>query len=150
MRNCEAIRPYFFLKFFFAKEPKIAPCTCSTNKDKKDMKFMNMQLGNLSNPRRSIYLIGTKYTITANGREPLAGILEREVNASELTMVCGSSEYEATLRRQLPLLSLGVPCTGFPSHACNRTDLHVLEEVQGEKGIVKKDEKEKGFRAVWL
>jgi hypothetical protein len=48
------------------------------------------------------------------------------------------------------LLSLGVPYTGFPSYAGNGTDLHVLEEVQGERGIVKKDEKGKGFRAVWL
>jgi hypothetical protein len=48
------------------------------------------------------------------------------------------------------LLSLDVPYIGFPSEAGSRTDLHVLEDVQGERGIVKKDEKEKGFRAVWL
>jgi hypothetical protein len=44
-----------------------------------------------------IYLIGTKYTITVNAREPVAGILEREINSSEqrtevisreLTVVC--------------------------------------------------------------
>jgi hypothetical protein len=69
----------FFAIFLCEIAKKIAPC--STNKDKK--RFRKMQLENLSDPRHDFYLIGITYTITVNGREPVADIFEREINSSE-------------------------------------------------------------------
>jgi hypothetical protein len=91
----------------------------------------------------------TKYRIIM----PEAGIHERKNNFSGQRTQCQfqvQSEREATLRRQFPWHGLGTPYTGFPSCGGNRADLHVLDEVQEERGTAKKDEKETGFRAVWL
>jgi hypothetical protein len=67
------------LQFF----QKSHPVHVAQARTKEDTIFMNMQHRNPSNPQRSAYLIETKYTITVDVREPVAGVLEKEINSSE-------------------------------------------------------------------